>query len=119
MLLEHHLTRGYSGYWAAYDVSWRSHGRVLVWPMLGGSRACSGPAPAICGYTFAPQGEYAAQPGRSFIITAGRQDGCIPPTPPVSVFGTPQTVYHAGSYVVTVYAYDVASRFAKEAYLFC
>jgi hypothetical protein len=119
VLLEHHLTRGYAGYWASYDVSWRSHGRVLVWPMLGGSRACSGAAQAICGYAFAPQGEYSPQAGPSFIITSGAQDGCIPAMPPASIFGRPAVVYRAGRYIVSVYKYDVASRFANEAYLFC
>jgi hypothetical protein len=119
VLLEHGLTRGYAGYWESYDLDWRSNGALSVWPILGGSTACSGGAGSLCPYDFAPQGEYTPTPGSTFIITPWTGESCGRSAPSVAIFGAPETVYTRGPYTISVYPYDVASRLSKDASLFC
>lgn len=119
VLAAHHLTRGYAGYWEAYDLDWQASGKVAIWPVVGAPVGCAGPAGGLCPYPFAPQGEYRPATGPTFIITPGSSDRCVPALPPRSLFGTPTAVYHSGPYTVSVYAYDVASRFASLGHLFC
>jgi len=119
VLAAHHLTRGYAGYWEAYDLDWQASGKVAIWPVVGAPVGCSGPAGGLCPYAFAPQGEYRPTAGPTFIITPGSSDRCVSAPPPRSIFGAPSAVYHSGPYTISVYAYDVASRFAASGQLFC
>jgi hypothetical protein len=118
-LLQHGLSRGYAGYWEAYDLSWRSDGAVSVWPLLGGSKACAGGAASLCPYAFAPKGEYQATAGRTFIITPWTGETCGRSAPSAAIFGQPEAVYTRGPYTISVYGYDVASRLSTDASLFC
>lgn len=120
VLLEHGLTRGYSGYWESYDLDWRSNGVLSVWPLLGGATACGGGAASLCPYDFAPKGEYTPAAGRTFIITPWTGETCGRSLPSASIFGPPEAVYTRGPYTISVYGYDVASRLSKDASsLFC
>jgi hypothetical protein len=120
VLLEHGLTRGYSGYWESYDLDWRSNGVLSVWPLLGGATACSGGAASLCPYDFAPKGEYTLAAGPTFIITPWTGETCGHALPSVAIFGPPEAVYTRGPYTISVYGYDVASRLSKDAAnLFC
>lgn len=120
VLLEHGLTRGYSGYWESYDLDWRAKGVLSVWPLLGGSTACGGGAASLCPYDFAPKGEYTPAAGRTFIITPWTGETCGKSLPSVAIFGPPEAVYTRGPYTISVYGYDVASRLSKDAAsLFC
>jgi hypothetical protein len=119
-LESHHLTYGYSGYWEAYDLTWRSNETIAVWPYSAGSKACDGMTASFCPYSFAPQGEFKGKhSGPSFILTPGAGGTCLPSMPPESVFGTPIAVYRHGPYTISVYDYDVASRFTADKGLFC
>src|ERR1700680_820583 len=118
-LLQHGLSRGYAGYWEAYDLSWRSGGAVSVWPLLGGAKACAGGAASLCPYTFAPKGEYLPTAGRTFIVTPWTSEACGRSTPSTAIFGPPEAVYNRGPYTISVYGYDVGSRLSKNAGLFC
>ena len=119
VLLGHHLQRGYAGYWEAYDLDWRSGGRLSVWPLLAGARACSGSAGSLCAYSLAPAGEYTPSRGPTFLITPWAGGWCGASTPSVDLFGPPRAVYTAGPYTISVYAYDVAARFGRTTGLFC
>lgn len=119
VLLEHHLSRGYAGYWEAYDLDWRSGGAVSVWPVLSGAGACSGGAEKLCPYAFAPQGEYTTMAGSSFVITPATGTSCEAAPPSAAVFGSATAVYRRGPYTISVYPYDVASRFTHRERLFC
>lgn len=118
-LLQHGLSRGYAGYWEAYDLSWRSGGAVSVWPLLGGAHACTGGTASLCPYAFAPKGEYAPTAGRTFIITPWTGESCGRSAPSAAIFGPPEAVYNRGPYTISVYGYDVGSRLSKNAGLFC
>jgi hypothetical protein len=117
-LLERHLTRGYSGYWEAFDLDWRANGSLSVWPTLGAPGACGGAVGSLCAFAFAPEGEYRPTSGETFIVTPASNDACIS-APAASVFGLPSAVYRAGRYTISVYPYDVASRFSSRTRLFC
>jgi hypothetical protein len=118
VLLQRHLTRGYSGYWEAFDLDWRANGSLSVWPVLGAPGACDGAAGSLCAFAFAPEGEYRGTSGQTFIVTPASNDTCIN-APAATVFGPPSAVYRAGRYTISVYPYDVASRFSSRARLFC
>jgi hypothetical protein len=118
-LLKNGLSRGYAGYWESYDLTWRSGGALSVWPLLGGAQACSGGAASLCPYTFAPRGEYSPTKGRTFIITPWTGESCGRSAPSVAIFGPPEAVITRGLYTISVYGYDVAARFSKNARLFC
>jgi hypothetical protein len=100
---QHHLTLGYAGYWEAAPITWASHVRVHVYPVL------------TCGKTLCPfylhyiSTWYQPHPGiaRSFLLT----DQALPfvPAPPPGL-GRPSSVYHAGAITMYVYPYDIASR---------
>ncbi len=118
-LLQHGLSRGYAGYWEAYDLDWRSGGALSVWPLLGGTNACAGGAASLCPYAFAPKGEYTPTAGRTFIITPWTGETCGRSAPSAAIFGPPEAVYTRGPYTISVYGYDVSSRLSKDASLFC
>jgi hypothetical protein len=118
-LLQHGLSRGYAGYWEAYDLTWRSGGALSVWPLLGGAQACTGGSASLCPYAFAPKGEYVPTTGRTFIITPWTGESCGRSAPSAAIFGPPEAVYSRGPYTISVYGYDVSSRFSKNAGLFC
>ena len=119
LLLEHGLSRGYSGYWEAFDLDWRGDGKVAVWPVLGGPAACGAAAGSVCAYGFAPEGVYRPVSGRTFIITPASNEACVAPQPSVSIFGVPAAAYRTGPYIISMYEYDVASRFSTATQLFC
>jgi len=119
LLTAHHLSRGYASYWLAYDLDWRSEGSLSMWPVLAAPSACAGQTGALCPYSFGPEGEYKPVAGSSFIVTESIAGRCLPGSPPVSVFGEPVSVYRVGTTTVSVYSYDVASRFSKTTKLFC
>jgi hypothetical protein len=120
ILESHHLTYGYSGYWESYDLTWRSNETIAVWPYSASSKACDGVTASFCPYSFAPKGEYTGNhSGQSFILTPGAGGTCLPSAPSETVFGPPTAVYHQGPYTISVYDYDVASRFTADKGLFC
>jgi hypothetical protein len=119
LLTAHHLSRGYASYWLAYDLDWRSEGAVSIWPVLAAPAACGGHAGSLCAYPFAPQGEYTPAAGPSFLVTESIAGRCLPGVPPLAVFGAPTAVYRVGTTTVSVYSYDVATRFSRATEIFC
>ena len=111
-LLAHHLSRGYTNYWDAYDLDWRSSGQLDVWPVLPAPGACNAAPGNLCRYPFAPSGAYRPAAGSSFILTRSQARYCLTSQPSVRVFGQPSSVYRAMAFTVWVYPYDVASRFS-------
>jgi hypothetical protein len=97
-----HVTLGYAGYWEAAPITWASHVRVTVYPVLTcGTRLC----PFYLHYI---SSWYQPRPGvRSFLLT----DMALPFVPaPTPNLGPPSAVYHDGPITMYVYPYDLASR---------
>jgi hypothetical protein len=97
-----HLALGYAGYWEAAPITWSSHMRVAVYPVLA------------CGATLCPfylhfiSSWYTPRPNtRTFLLTSN----ALPfvPAPPASL-GRASAVYHAGDLTMYVYPYDLASK---------
>jgi hypothetical protein len=96
------LTVGYAGYWDAAPITWASHTRLQVYPVL----TCGG---HLCPfYLHYISSWYQTKPGiRSFLLT----DTGLPFVPaPTPDLGAPSAIYHAGTITMYVYPYDIASR---------
>jgi hypothetical protein len=99
-----HLSHGYAGYWDATPITWASHLRVHVYPVL----QC--PAGVCQFYLHTIAAWYRPHPGeRSFLLTDPTQL-YMPSLPPV--LGRPSVSYRIGQVTMWVYPYDIASRIA-------
>lgn len=99
-----HLSHGYAGYWDAAPITWASHLRVHVYPVM----QC--PAGVCQFYLHTIAAWYRPHPGeRSFLLTDPTQlyMQSLPP-----VLGRPSASYRIGQVTMWVYPYDVASRIA-------
>lgn len=98
-----HLTVGYAGYWDAAPVTWATHMRVKVFPVLGCSET-------LCPYYLhVITSWYAPRSGTpSFLLSDPTQPGSV--SPPASL-GKPSATHTLGSATMYVYPYDIASRF--------
>jgi hypothetical protein len=109
-LEQERLTVGYAGYFSSHPVSMLSDQKVHSYPVI----ACHAPASdVICPFFVnIHTGWYAPRPDtRTFFIFGGGAMGPIDPAPPVA-FGRPASVHKFGTFTVSVFDYDIASRFA-------
>jgi hypothetical protein len=104
------LHRGYASYGSAAPLTFRSGGRIDVFPVI----LCVAPDPGrltLCGFPAnRVKAWYTPRPGPSFVIA----DPTLPwpvTAPPPDALGEPSRVLAAGSQTVFVYPYDVAERF--------
>ena len=119
LLETHHLTRGFAGYWEAYDITWRSEGTVQAWPVSQG-RSCAGQGTtSLCAHGFSAAGPFRPRGGQTFLIT--RRDGtdCFTAPPDASIYGVPTATYRLGVFTVLVYADDVSQHFVPSVDPFC
>lgn len=101
--VNHNLRIGYAGYWDASPVTWGSHDRIEVFPVM----SCAGGN--ICEFFLHVISTwYAPRPNiRTFVI--------VDPTLPFlqaepTGFGRPVATYHIDQLTMYVYPYDVASK---------
>jgi hypothetical protein len=102
-----HLGIGYAGYWDAAPVTWVTHGRIHVFPVLtcpGGSQICRFGLHQISTW-------YDPLPNvKTFVLV----DPTVPflPVKPVAL-GRPVATYHIAELTMYVYPYDVAARIQR------
>ncbi len=104
------LTVGYAGYFSSHPVTMMSEQKVHSYPVI----ACHAPASdVICPFFVnIHTGWYVPRPEvRTFFIYGGGATGPIDP-PPAVAFGRPASVHTFGAFTVSVFDYDIASRFA-------
>jgi hypothetical protein len=100
-----HVRTGYAGYWDASSLTWNSHNRVIVRPLVQCSDSTAAP---ICPFNlmrvpawYIPKQRHTfllVDPGQLFVIT-------LPPG-----LGTPIATYAVGPLQMYIYSYDIASR---------
>jgi hypothetical protein len=100
-----HVTYGYGGYGEASSLTWNTHGRVTVRPLM----ACSNPAGAgICPfYLVAVPSWYTPRQRRTFLLVDS-DEPWVSSLP--SGLGRPQATYAFGAMHMYIYSYDIASR---------
>jgi hypothetical protein len=95
-------TRGYALYWDAAPITWRSHFRVQVYPLIGcayPTGICPGPLNYIRGW-------YRPYPlAHTFLLT----DSAGPPWSPPAALGPASATYRFGTVTMYVYNYDIAT----------
>jgi len=100
-----HVRTGYAGYWDASSLTWNSHERVLVRPLI----ECSNPAGAgICPFfLMRTPSWYVPMPRHTFLLVDPDQlyVTSLPPG-----LGPPIASYSIGPIAMYVYPYDIASR---------
>jgi hypothetical protein len=102
-----HLHLGYAQYWDAAPLTWATHMRLRVYPVLD----CPG-RPALCFYYlhvitswYKPRRDV-----RSFLIS----DSAKPPAAdPVPNLGRANATYHVGTMTMYVYDYDLAQAIQR------
>jgi hypothetical protein len=102
------LTYGYGAYWTAVPLTWRSHLRVQVTPVVSCPKAPHG----LCAYyNHTISNWYDPRPGvRSFLIVDRRYG----PPPPGKRLGGTDEVIDFPHFSIYVYDYDIASNIAPD-----
>jgi hypothetical protein len=102
------LTRGYGAYWTGVPLTWRSHMRVQVTPVVSCPKAPHG----LCAYyNHTISNWYVPRPNtRSFLIVDHRYG----PPPPGKRLGGTTEVVDFPHYSVYVYDYDIASNIKSD-----
>ena len=102
------LTRGYGAYWTAVPLTWRSHMRVQVTPVV----SCPKSPHGLCAYyNHTISNWYVPRPDtRSFLIVDHRYG----PPPPGKRLGGTAEVVDFPHYSVYVYDYDIASNIKPD-----
>jgi hypothetical protein len=102
------LTRGYGAYWTAVPLTWRSHMRVQVTPVV----SCPKSPHGLCAYyNHTISNWYVPRPDiRSFLIVDHRYG----PPPPGERLGGTAEVVDFPHYSVYVYDYDIASNIRPD-----
>lgn len=104
------LTHGYSGYFSSHPLTLLSGERVHVYPVV----ACHAPvSDTLCPFFINIRSAwFVPRPGeRSFFIHDGDGSSYIFP-PPAAALGRPTSTRQFGTLIVSVYDYDIASKFA-------
>jgi hypothetical protein len=102
---EHGVTAGYAGYWDASSLTWSSHERVTVRPLI----QCANPAGAgICPFFLnRVPSWYVPRKRRSFLLVD--PDSLYVVALPEGL-GAPSASYAIGPMRMYIYPYDIASR---------
>jgi hypothetical protein len=102
------LTYGYGAYWVAVPLTWKSHGRIHIAPVVSCPKAPHG----LCAYyNHTISSWYDARPHvRSFLIVDRRYG----PPPPGKRLGGTVEVLDFAHFSVYVYDYDIASNIARD-----
>jgi hypothetical protein len=100
-----HVTVGYGGYGAASSLTWNTHGRVTVRPLM----ECPNPGGAsICPfYIMRVPSWYVPRRRRTFLLV-DREEAWVGSLP--SGLGKPLAGYDLGAMQMYIYPYDIASR---------
>jgi hypothetical protein len=103
-----HVRTGYAGYWDASSLTWNSHERVLVRPLI----ECSNPTGAgICPFfLMRTPSWYMPQRRRTFLLVDPNQ---LYVTSLPSGLGAPSAHYAVGPIQMYIYPYDIASRLGR------
>ena len=97
--------RGYAGYWDAQNLTWQSHMRLLVAPVV----PC---ADKLCPFNFSTiEGWYREKSGPTFLIV-DPTNGVIGTAPPFARRASAR--YHFGPLTVYVFRYDIARHIATD-----
>jgi hypothetical protein len=106
-----HVTVGYGGYWKGSSLTWNTHGRVTVRPLM----ACANPQGAdICQFYLASVPSwYVPQPRHTFLLVDS-EEAWINTLP--SGLGRPLASYSFGTIRMYIYPYDIASRLGPAPY---
>jgi hypothetical protein len=100
-----HVTVGYGGYWEASSLTWSTHGRVRVRPLM----ECSNPAGAnICPFYMASVPAWYVPGQRHTFLLIDSEEAWVSALP--SGLGKPLASYAFGPMQMYVYPYDIASR---------
>ncbi len=110
--IAHDATIGYGGYWEAAPVTWQTHLRVQVRPVV----TCPVPAGFCPFYASNISTWYAAQPGiRTFLLTDTRAGVPGEVTAPPASLGPPLAGETLGEgYSIYVYNHDIAADIGTE-----
>jgi hypothetical protein len=100
-----HVSYGYGGYGTAASLTWNTHGRVTVRPLL----ECENPAGAnICPfYEARVPSWYVPQQRRTFLLV-DREEAFLSQLP--KGLGRPLAAYSFGAMSMYIYPYDIAAR---------
>jgi hypothetical protein len=107
-----HVTAGYGGYGEASSLTWYTHGRVVVRPLM----ECENPAGAsICPfYLVAPSSWYIPRQRPTFLLVDSGEPW-LSQLP--SGLGPPAASYAVGAIRMYIYPYDIASRLGSSSAL--
>ncbi len=104
------VRRGYAGYWDASSLTWNSHNRVVVRPLV---QCSNSPRAPICPFVLMRTPSwYAPRPRRSFLLVD--PDNLYVTTLP-SGLGAPIASYAIGPIRMYIYPYDIASQLGPAA----
>jgi hypothetical protein len=100
-----HVTFGYGGYGEASSLTWNTHGRVTVRPLM----ECENPEGAgVCAfYLVAVPSWYVPERRRTFLLVDS-EESWVSKLP--SDLGRPLAMYTFGAMRMYIYPYDIASR---------
>jgi hypothetical protein len=106
-----HVTAGYGGWEEGSSLTWNTHGRVTVRPLM----ECANPAGAnVCPFYMASVPSwYAPRQRRSFLLVDS-QEPWLSSLP--GGLGRPLAAYAFGSMRMYIYPYDIASRLGPFSY---
>jgi hypothetical protein len=99
------VTAGYGGYGAASSLTWNTHGRLTVRPLM----ECSNPAGAnVCPFYMAQVPSWYVPRQRHTFLLVDREEPWVSELP--AGLGTPLASYAFGAMRMYIYPYDIASR---------
>jgi len=104
-----HVTVGYSGYLAGSSITWNTHGRLTVRPLI----ACANSAGAdICPFYMASVPSWYVPAQRHTFLLTDPEDPWLSSLP--RGLGRPLAAYAIGAMRMYIYPYDIASRLGPE-----
>jgi hypothetical protein len=100
-----HVSYGYGGYWTASSLTWNTHGRVTVRPLL----ECENPAGTnLCPFYEARVPSWYQPKQRDTFLLVDREEAFV--SAPPRGLGPPLKSYSFGAMRMYIYPYDIASR---------
>ncbi|GAC1333018.1 MAG: hypothetical protein NVSMB17_12860 [Candidatus Dormibacteria bacterium] len=109
-LQRQHLVRGYGGYYMANPLTYHAGGGLVSRTVH--ERCLGQPAAIVCPHPLnSITSWYVPHPGQPTFVIWSPADASMP-TQPGPEYGVPTRNIAVGNYVVSVYPYDVAERFA-------
>jgi hypothetical protein len=104
-----HVTVGYGGYWKGSSLTWNTHGRVTVRPII----ECGPPEDeTICPFPLAAVPSWYVPHKRHTFLLVDSQEAWINKLP--TGLGKPLASYTFGSIRMYVYPYDIASHLGPQ-----